>query len=522
MTPVSPDTFLSLAHLGRVGTEVGRPAYLDQPGVEVGHSAHLDLARVEVGHSAQHERPDAALRGPGNPGSATLPPGIVHFGPGAFHRVHQAWYVDRLLVDDARWGICGVSLRSPDVRDALVPQDGLYTLATLDEHTSYQVIGSLREILVAPEDPEKVLARLSAPTTRVVTITVTEKGYCLDAKGDLDTHHADIQRDLRQPHLPTSLIGYLAEGLRRRRAMGANSLTIISCDNLIDNGTRLARAVGQLAELQEAGLAHWIEDHTSFPRTMVDSITPATTDELRQRVNGVLGMKDRWPVQRESFVQWVLEDRLPPGGPDWASTGVTVTDDVAGYDHAKLRLLNGAHSSLAYLGLLAGHETVEEAMRDERLSSLVATMMREDVRPSLRAPRGLDLNAYIDSILRRFRNPAIRHALAQIACDGSQKLPIRLLGTIRDALQAGRSIERLCVPVAGWMHFVRRQAARGERVTDPLAERLFEVGRTCQNRSQIDIPAFLGIDIVFPASLVQNAAFTNALARAYDDLAVED
>jgi fructuronate reductase len=414
-----------------------------------------------------------------------------------------------------------VSLRSPDARDALVPQDGLYTLATLDEHTSYQLIGSLREILVAPEDPEKVLARLSAPTTRVVTITVTEKGYCLDARGDLDTDHADIRRDLRQPHLPTSLIGYLVEGLRRRRAVGAEPLTVISCDNLIDNGARLARAVGQLAELREPGLAQWIDDHARFPRTMVDSITPATTDELRQRVNDVLGMKDRWPVQRESFVQWVLEDRLAAGGPDWASAGVTLTDDVAGYDHAKLRLLNGAHSALAYLGLLAGHETVAEAMRDERLSSLVATMMREDVRPTLRAPRGLDLSAYIDAILGRFRNPAIRHALAQIACDGSQKLPIRLLGTIRDNLQAGRSIERLCVPVAGWMHFLRKQAVRGERVTDPLADQLFEVGRACQNRSQIDVPAFLGLDTVFPASLVQNTAFVNALAGAYDELAVE-
>jgi fructuronate reductase len=490
-----------MAHLGRLGAEVGRPG-------------------VEVEHSAQLDRPDAALRGPGNRGSAMPPPGIVHFGPGAFHRVHQAWYVDQLLVDDGRWGICGVSLRSPDVRDALAPQDGLYTLATLDEHTSYQVIGSLREILVAPEDPEKVLARLSAPTTRVVTITVTEKGYCLDAAGDLDTTHADIERDLRQPHLPTSLIGYLVEGLRRRRAVGAEPLTIISCDNLIDNGARLARVVGQLAELREPGLARWIEDHARFPRTMVDSITPATTDELRQRVNGVLGMKDRWPVQRESFVQWVLEDRLAPGGPDWASAGVTLTDDVAGYDHAKLRLLNGAHSSLAYLGLLAGHETVAEAMRDERLCSLVTAMMREDVRPTLRAPRGLDLNAYIDAILERFRNPAIRHALAQIAGDGSQKVPIRLLGTIRDNLEAGRPVERLCIPVAGWMHFVRRQAARGERVMDPLAERLFVVGRACENRSEFDVRAFLGLDTVFPASLVQNATFTNALARAYDDLAV--
>jgi fructuronate reductase len=511
MTPVSPDKFLSRASLDQVGGEVARPANRQPP---------------------------------------TLPTGIVHFGPGAFHRVHQAWYVDKLLADDPRWSICGVSLRSSEVRDALAPQDGLYTVATLDEHVSFQVIGSLREILVAPEDPERVLARLSAPTTRVVTITVTEKGYCLDVAGDLDTHHTDIQRDLSQPYRPTSLIGFLVEGLRRRRdaggaggaggargaggaggaggtagaagagSVGAMPLTVISCDNLIDNGARLARAVGQFADMREPGLSHWIEDHVRFPRTMVDSITPATTDELRARVSGVLGMEDRWPVQRESFVQWVLEDRLAAGGPDWASAGVTLTDDVAGYDHAKLRLLNGAHSSLAYLGLLAGHETVADAMGDERLSSLVTTMMKEDVRPTLRAPRGLDLNAYIDAILRRFRNPAIRHALAQIAWDGSQKLPIRLLGTIRDSLDAGRPIERLCVPIAGWMHFVRRQAARGERVTDPLAERLFAVGRACQNRSRLDVPKFVGVREVFPERLVQDATFINALARAYDDLAV--
>jgi fructuronate reductase len=481
MTPVSPGNYLTQGRLEQLGAEVQRPAY----------------------------------------GRATLRPGVVHFGPGAFHRVHQAWFIDKLLANDDRWSICGVSLRSPDVRDALAPQDGLYTLATLDERVSYQVIGSLREILVAPEDPETVLNRLSAPTTRVVTITVTEKGYCLDGAGSLDTTHTDIQRDLRQPQLPTSLIGYLVEGLRRRRAAGSEPLTIISCDNLTDNGTRLSRAVRQLAELRDPSLARWIEDHASFPRTMVDSITPATTDALRERVKGVLGMEDRWPVQRESFVQWVLEDRLAGGGPDWASAGVIITNDVAAYEQAKLRLLNGAHSSLAYLGLLAGHETVADAMKDERLCSLVTMMMKEDVRPTLRAPRGLDLSAYIEAILRRFRNPAIRHALAQIAWDGSQKLPFRLLGTISDNLEAGRPIERLCIPVAGWMHFVRRQAARGERVTDPLAERLFEIGGACENRARHDVPTFLGLHSVFPAGLVRVATFTNALAQAYDELATE-
>ena len=480
MTPVSPQVFLSQSTLGQLGSQVLRPRY--------------DRGALEVG--------------------------IVHFGPGAFHRVHQAWCVDRLLEHDPRWAICAVSLRSTEVRDALEPQNGLYTLATLDETVSYQVIGAHREILVAPQDPVRVLERLSAPSTRVVTMTVTEKGYCLDGAGNLDVAHPDIQRDLREPQSPTSLIGYLVEGLQRRRLTDAcGPLTIISCDNLVDNGARLARAVGQYAELRDPSLARWIQDQARFPRTMVDSITPATTQALRERVNAVLGVEDRWPVQRESYVQWVLEDSATDfGGPDWASVGVTLTDDVASYDRAKLRLLNGAHSSLAYLGLLAGQETVAEAMRDTQLCSLVVAMMKEDIRPTLRAPRGLDLLAYIEAILQRFRNPEIRHALAQIAWDGSQKLPFRLLGTIVDNLEAGRSIERLCLPVAAWMQFVRRRAVIGEKVVDPLSERLFDIGRACQNRAALDLPAFLALEQVFPATLTRVEAFTQTLARAYDRL----
>jgi fructuronate reductase len=471
--------FLSQANLGRVPREVKRPTY--------------DRRAVDIG--------------------------IVHFGPGAFHRVHQAWFVEKLLASDPRWGICEVSLRSTDVRDALVPQDGLYTLATLDGTISHQIIGALKQTLVAPEDPETVLEQLSAPRTRVVTMTVTEKGYCLAADGNLDMTHADIRRDLRSPHSPTSLIGYLVEGLRRRRESGVGPLTVVSCDNLVDNGTRLNRAVRQLAEAQDINLARWIDEKVAFPRTMVDSITPATTDDLRARVAEVIGMTDRWPVQREGFVQWVIEDRSAGDTPDWESAGVIITDDVGAYDRAKLRLLNGAHSSLAYLGLLAGHETVAQAMEDVDLAAFIGTMMKRDILPTIKAPRGLDLNVYIQAILKRFQNPAIRHALAQIAWDGSQKLPFRLLGTIQDNLQAGRPIDRLCVPIAAWMHFIRRRALDGEQVVDPLARQLFDIGRSCQNRASSDVPMFLALNTVFPAALATNELFTDALARAYDGLA---
>lgn len=446
--------------------------------------------------------------------------GIVHLGPGAFHRAHQAWIADALLARDPRWGISAVSLKSPGVRDALLPQDGLYTVAVLDEAVSYRVIGSLREVLVADEDRERVLARIAAPATRVITLTITEKGYCLDGNGELDLDHPDIAHDLASPRRPASAIGVIVEGLRRRQAAGLPPPTVISCDNLVDNGRRLARAVSTLAFAQrDLRLASWIASDVAFPRTMVDSIVPATDDTLRTRVAEATGLHDRWPVQRESFLQWVIEKHANVDGPDWASAGVTLTDDVPAFVAAKLRLLNGAHSSLAYLGLLLGHETVAGAMADAGLAGFVRTMMTRDILPTLNAPEGLDLPRYIEAILQRFRNPAIRHELAQIAWDGSQKIPFRLLGTIRDSLVADRPIAALCVPVAAWLQFLRRRAAGSQRVVDPLAEPLFAIGRACHNEARHDLPAFLALDSVFPNALRTDPRFRAALADAYDALA---
>jgi fructuronate reductase len=444
--------------------------------------------------------------------------GVVHFGPGAFHRAHQAWFFESLLAHEPRWGISAVSLRSTDVRDALAPQDHLYTLAIRDAAISYQVIGALRELFVAPENPEAVLARLCAPKTHLVTLTVTEKGYCLAADGSLDLAHPDIQRDLKNPRAPGSVVGFLAESLRRRRDAGAKPFTVISCDNLVDNGARLARATAQFAAAgADRNLARWIESEVRFPRTMVDSITPATTDVLKNSVAAALGVRDRWPVQREAFVQWVIEDVFRHESPDWQRAGVTLTNDVAGYDRAKLRLLNGAHSTLAYVGSLAGYVTVADAMQDDELRAFVQTLMIEDILPTLTAPRGLDLRAYVDAILKRFRNPSTHHELAQIAWDGSQKLPFRILGTIRDALAAGRPIERLCVPIAAWMQFVRHAAVRGVQVKDPLATQLFEIGRACEGRGPTDTPRFLALESVFPPELRSEPVFTRALSNAYDN-----
>lgn len=439
--------------------------------------------------------------------------GIVHIGVGAFHRAHQAVYIDSLLGDEPDWAICGVSLHSSEVRDALRPQDGLYTLALLGEQPSQRVIGSIRELLCARDEPAAVLARLADPAVRLVTLTITEKGYCLAGDG-LDAAHPDIVRDLASPDAPRGAIGYIVAGLRQRERHGLAPYTVLSCDNLADNGGKLRRAVLQYAERIDADLAHWIDTKVAFPRSMVDSITPATDDSLRERVAAQLGCSDAWPVQREPYAQWVVEDRFCNGRPAFERAGVTMSDDIAGYDRAKLRLLNAPHSALAYLGSLMGIETVADAMREPALAGFVERLMRQDIAPTLDAPRGLDPGAYIDAILQRFGNPSIRHLLAQIAWDGSQKLPVRILGTIADAIAAGRAIDRLCLPVAAWMHFVRRQARNGVALIDPLDATLRKIGRASTGDAQADVVAFLELCAVF-APLSGDTRFVDALRTAY-------
>lgn len=445
--------------------------------------------------------------------------GTVHFGPGAFHRAHQAFYFDHLLERDASRAICAVSLKTSSVRDALAPQDGLYTLIELDAAPTVRVIGAIREVLVATEDPAAVSRRLAAPNTSLITITVTEKGYCLDGAGDLDFDHADIAYDLRNPEAPRSLIGWLVRGLQLRHERGLAPYLVVSCDNLSANGLTLQRAVLAFAGRRDRALAGWIGERTRFPRTMVDSITPATDAALRSRVAQSLGLRDAWPVQRERFVQWVVEETDFTMQPDWASVGVTLSRDVSAHERAKLRLLNGAHSTLAYLGLLAGLETVAQAMAEPALRAFIERLMIEDIQPTLTIPRGEELAAYRQSILQRFENQAIQHQLAQIAWDGSQKLPIRILGTVADAIRAHRPLARLALPVAAWMHFIRTRAAAATPIVDPLGEQLAACGQRATGDSRHDLPIFLNLPGVFPASLSRNAKFVQALGGAYDLIA---
>ncbi len=439
--------------------------------------------------------------------------GIVHFGPGAFHRAHQADYVDRLLGADPRWGIAEVSLRTGTVTGALAAQDGLYTLELRDAAPEIRVIGAVSAV-IGPGETARLRTQLADPKVRLVTSTVTEKGYCLGGDTTLDFAHPDIVHDLAHPDQPQSLVGWLVAGLAARRTAGVAAFAVAPCDNLPDNGGRVGAAVLALARARDPDLAAWIAGECRFAATMVDSITPAADAVLLARVTAVTGLEDAAAVQRERFSQWVIEDVLPPGGPDLGSVGAVMTGDVAGFERAKLRILNGAHSALAYLGLLRGAESVAEAMADSRLASFVERMVIADVLPGVPALAGFDLRRYVDDVLARFRNPAIYHRLAQIAIDGSQKLPYRLFDSVVAARVAGRPVERLLLPVAAWMRWIAR-AESAASINDPLAPMLWAAAR-----DGIDpVGRFMGMATLFPAALRDDAAVRDALLNGWQTTA---
>ncbi|WHU01876.1 mannitol dehydrogenase family protein [Sphingomonas sp. NIBR02145] len=440
----------------------------------------------------------------------SLRTGVVHFGPGAFHRAHQADVFDRVLDSDPRWGIAAVSLRSAGTVDALKAQDGLYTLAVIDREPSTRIIAAHSDA-IGPGEGAKLRTLLADPSVKIATSTVTEKGYCLGADGSLDFNHPDIVHDRARPDEPASVIGWIVSGLADRRAAGAPPFAMLCCDNMTGNGGKLRAACVALAGEWDAkaghgGLSDWIAHEVAFPDSMVDSITPASDPAFLAKIAEELGVTDAAAVQRERFTQWVLQRFDLADGPDLGAAGVTLTNDVQGYEQAKLRILNGAHSSLAYIGLALGHETVFEAVSDPALGAFVGRLMHEDIAGSLKPVEGLDVQSYAGAVQDRFRNPAIRHLLSQIAWDGSQKLPYRLLDTVRDRLAAGESVERLAVPVAAWIAFLHRKATLGEKITDPLAETLAQAAASADPAS-----AVLALRQVFPAQLAEDPRFRDAV-----------
>ena len=453
---------------------------------------------------------------------SALTAGIVHLGVGAFHRAHQAVYVDDILASNPDWAIVGASLRSSTAAEALNPQDGLYTLTVNGSSESRsRIVGSLIEVIDASVGSETILQRMADPATRIVSLTVTEKGYCIDpATGHLDQNHNDIAADMKVPSRPRSAPGIVVEALRRRKAAGTGPFTVLCCDNLPENGQVICSAVLEMAALRDASLSVWIEQNVTFPSTMVDRIVPATTPEDADAISAETGMVDAAPVVTEPFSQWVVEDRFCAGRPPWEDAGVTFVEDVRPFEEMKLRMLNGSHSTLAYIGYLAGHETVADAIADPKLYALVHDMMTLEVIPTLDMPHGVDLFAYRDALLHRFANRSLKHRTWQIAMDGSQKLPQRLLSTIRDRLAAGEPFERLACGVAGWMRYVTGTDMAGELidVRDPLADELRAIGGRAGSSPDELVKAYAGVGSIFGSDLVEEPVFLQAVTQALENL----
>jgi len=443
--------------------------------------------------------------------------GIVHLGLGAFHRAHQAVYTDAILRSRPQWGICGVSLKTPRATAALTAQDGLYTVLEKGaEGTSARVIGAVREMLFLGTQRNRVIERMGDPAVQVVTLTVTEKGYCHDpATGRLDLSHPDIVHDLAHPEAPVSAIGVLVAGLAARRGAASGPINVICCDNLPHNGRTVEGIVTAYAKACDRSLAEWIGAQVAFPCTMVDRIVPATTDADIAEAGRLLGVADAVPVVAEPYNSWVIENRFAAARPPWEDAGAQIVADVAPFETMKLRLLNGSHSTLAYLGYLAGHEFIWQASADPLLATLVERLMADEVMPTLMAPPGVDLGAYCAQLVARFRNPALPHRTQQIAMDGSQKLPQRLLGTVRDRLAAGGSIASLALAVAGWIRYASGVDEHGRpiAVADPLAAKFAAIASAARGNAAHIADGFLDLTAVFGTDLPANAVFRKAVNR---------
>lgn len=453
---------------------------------------------------------------------STLATGIVHFGVGNFHRAHQAMVIDSLLRQGlaADWAICGVGVLPSDsrMRDALTTQDGLYVLRLKhpDGSVESRVIGSITDYLFAPDDPQKVIARLASADTKIVSLTVTEGGYNVDqASGEFDTNNADVQHDVAHPDQPKTVFGLVVAALRQIRDAGTPPFTVMSCDNLPGNGYVAQKMFCAFARLQDPELAEWIERTVHFPNSMVDRITPATTAQDVARVGEDLGIEDAWPVTAEPFFQWVLEDDFSRGRPPFERAGVQLVEDVEPYELMKLRLLNVSHQAMAYFGYLAGYEHVHEAMEDEALRGFVLRYMDEEATPTLQPVPGVDLDAYKDTLLDRFGNPEVRDTLARLCADASDRIPKWLVPEVRENIAAGRPVTLSAAICASWARYAEGIDENGDAITI-VDTRAAE--RTAAARRFVDDPlSFLRNESLF-GDLASHPQFTEPYLRTLASL----
>jgi mannitol 2-dehydrogenase len=439
--------------------------------------------------------------------------GIVHIGVGGFHRSHEALYVDRLLAADPSWGICGVGVRPEDIgaRDALAPQDGLYTLTTVDpgDREEVRVVGSLVRYLYAPEDPEAVLQQMAHPNVRIVSLTITEGGYGIDdVTGTFSPVDESTRADMAGARVPSSAFGLVTEALRRRRASGAAPFTVLSCDNVQHNGQVAKKALLAVALARDPELAQWIADEVSFPSSMVDRITPVTTDDTRRAVALDIGLNDRWPVRAESYLQWVLEDDFPAGRPDWEAAGVQLVADVEPYELMKLRLLNASHQVMSYPAVLGGLTWVDEACRDPQIVTLLAGWMRE-ARRSLAPVPGVDLDHYCATLIERFGSRAVRDTLARQVVNSSDRLP-KFVVPVLTASRAGTVNRYGAFALAAWgVWLAEASLTNGEGIVDARRDELLAAAAREEAGA---IGALLEIEAVF-GTLGQDRDLREAYGR---------
>lgn len=478
-------------------------------------STHERTARLSLGSL---DAVPAPLRPPIDP--RELGVGIVHLGIGAFHRAHQAPFTeDAILAAGGQWGICGVTERSAGVVEQLAPQDGLYALAERGAGGErVQVVGVVRELRFAQADPAGLLERIADPAVHVITLTVSEKAYRYDATTSrLRLADPGIAADLGGAG-PSTVVGQLGRGLDARRRSGGAPITVLCCDNIPDNGRVLHGLVRDFVQRLPGSepLLSFIEESVRFPCTMVDRITPATTAADRAQVADALGVEDRGAVITEPFRQWVIEDDFAGPRPAWERAGAILTADVRPYERLKLRLLNGCHSTVAYLGALADQELVSDAVGPRMpFLPVLQQLMARDVEPTVDVPDGFDLTRYEAEILERFANPALRHRTLQITMDGSQKLPQRLLDTVRERRRAGAEPVFAALGVAAWMHFVSARRSDGGRpltVDDPLADRIAQrLGGRAEPAAVVD--GLLAMPEVFDEELAGDAGLRALLVE---------
>ncbi|WP_169747580.1 mannitol dehydrogenase family protein [Belnapia moabensis] len=455
---------------------------------------------------------------------AALRPGILHLGCGAFHRAHQAVFTQRAIeakpaATPPAWGIVSASLQHSTMRDALQPQDGLYTVLERGPHgAGATVIGTLSDIAFAQDDPFALLARFTDPAIRLVTLTVTSSGYCLDSATErLAAHHPDIQRDLHAS-LPTSALGILVGGLARVHKAGRRPPVVMSCDNLPRNGRVLRQAAVDYAALFDDELAGWIASSVQFPCSMVDRITPATTEADMTDAAETLGVFDAAPVCTEPFRQWVIEDFAGPR-PAWEVAGAEFVPDVTPWEASKLRLLNGTHMAIAYLGSLAGLQTVAEFLEDPVFAAYALRFMLTEQRPTL-PPSRHDIDAYAHQLLQRWRNPDIAHQLSRVGRNGSEKLQPRLLASVQENLEAGRSAPCTLLAVAAWICCASERVGHGHaaETQDPLIERMHALGAAAGNDAERLTALALEMEDVFGCYLPRVEAFRTDLTQAVGNL----